>query len=68
MISEFISNFPEKFRNITYEIQEFPSKEPETFLKIQKLKKGNHCEWGFNPTSCRLDAERVNHRTVLDFL
>ena len=33
MFLEFISDLPEKFRNITCEILELPSKKPETFLK-----------------------------------
>ena len=45
---EFISNFNEKFRNITCEIQKLPSKKPETFLKSSESnKKANVREWGF---------------------
>ena len=47
MFLELISNLPEKFRNITCEIQELPSKKSETFLKNSESKKeANYRELG----------------------
>ena len=46
MFLEFMSNLPKKFRNITCESPELPSKKIETFLKNSKTEKNaNDREW-----------------------
>ena len=50
MFLEFISNFPEKFRIITCEIQEPPSKKPETFLKNSVRIKNQRPRMEIEPT------------------
>ena len=66
MFLEFISNLPYKFRNITCEIQELPSKKLETFLKNSESKKSERPRLVFDPMISRSAVERANHCTVLD--
>ena len=69
MFLEFISNLPEKFRNISYEIQELPSEKPEMFLKNWESKKEeNDRKWGLDPIISGMEGERSNHHTVLILL
>ena len=39
MVLDFISNLPEKFRNIICEIQELPTKKPKMFQEYSESKK-----------------------------
>ena len=70
MFLEFIRNLPENFRKITREIQEFPSKKLETFLKNseskKKKKKCKRLRVGFDATISCLAVEKANHFTVRD--
>ena len=68
MFLECISNPHSKFRNVTCEIEEFPSKKLEIFLNNSesKKKKRERLGVGFGPTISRLEVEHANHCTELD--
>ena len=66
MLLELIWNLPEKFRNITFKIQELTSKKPETFLKNSENEKSERPLVGFDPAISRSQVERANHYTELD--
>ena len=67
MFLEFISNLPEKFRDNTCEIQELPSKKPETFLKnSESKKKSERPQVVFHPTVSPLAVEHANFCMVVD--